>query len=51
MRNSYGELTKNYGLGDYDARRFTVPAAQEMFNGGTTIVYTYRMGTAGKSLL
>ena len=48
VRNSYGELTKNYGSGDYDAQRFTVPAAQEMFNGGATTVYTYRMGTGGK---
>lgn len=47
VKNSYGELTKNYGSGTYGAG-YTVPAAQEMFNGGATIVYTYRMGTGGK---
>lgn len=41
------DLDKNYGTGDYSAA-FTVPAAKEMFNGGATVVYTYRLGTGGK---
>ncbi len=47
VRNAYGELSKNYGAGDY-APGFTVPAAQAMFDGGATTVYTYRMGSGGK---
>ncbi len=47
VRNAYGELSKNYGSGDY-APGFTVPAAQAMFDGGATTVYTYRMGQGGK---
>ncbi len=47
VRNAYGELSKNYGSGDY-APGFTVPAAQAMFDGGATTVYTYRMGSGGK---
>ncbi len=47
VRNAYGELSQNYGSGDY-APGFTVPAAQAMFEGGATTVYTYRMGSGGK---
>ena len=41
------ELEKNYGPGTY-ATGHTVPAAEAMFNGGASIVYTYRLGTGGK---
>ncbi len=41
------DLTKNYGTGKYSAT-YTVPAAQAMFQGGASTVYTYRMGTGGK---
>ncbi len=47
VRNAYGDLSKNYGSGGY-APGFTVPAAQAMFDGGATTVYTYRMGSGGK---
>ncbi len=47
VRNSNGELVKNYGSGKYGTG-YTVPAAQEMFDGGATTVYTYRMGQGGK---
>lgn len=47
VRNACGELSKNYGTGEYGSG-FTVPAAQAMFDGGATTVYTYRMGTGGK---
>lgn len=47
VRNAYGELTKNYGAGEYGPG-YTVPAAQAMFDGGATTVYTYRMGSGGK---
>lgn len=47
VRNSYGELTAHYGSGEYGAG-YTVPAAQAMFDGGATTVYTYRMGSGGK---
>lgn len=47
VRNAYGELTNNYGSGEYGAG-YTVPAAQAMFDGGATTVYTYRMGSGGK---
>lgn len=40
------ELTKNYGTGEYGAG-YTVPAAEAMFKGGASIVYTYRLGTGG----
>ncbi|MDO4280785.1 MAG: phage tail sheath subtilisin-like domain-containing protein [Peptococcaceae bacterium] len=41
-------LKKNYGDGPY-APGFTVPCAKEMFAGGATTVYTYRLGTGGKA--
>ena len=41
------QLTDNYGIGAYDKAKHTVPAATEMFNGGASVVYTYRMGTGG----
>lgn len=47
VRNAYGELNTNYGSGEYGAG-YTVPAAQAMFDGGATTVYTYRMGSGGK---
>lgn len=40
------DLTKNYGSGAYGTG-FTVPAAAAMFEGGASIVYTYRLGTGG----
>ncbi len=40
------DLTKNYGTGTYGVG-YTVPAAAAMFNGGASIVYTYRLGTGG----
>lgn len=42
------DLTKNYGSGTY-GNGYTVPAAAAMFDGGATVVYTYRMGTGGKA--
>lgn len=39
-------LTKNYGSGTYGAG-YTVPAAAAMFDGGASIVYTYRLGSGG----
>lgn len=42
------ELIKNYGSGEYSAQH-TVPAATAMFEGGASIVYTYRLGTGGKA--
>ena len=41
------ELIKNYGNGEY-GEGYTVPAAAEMFHGGASTVYTYRLGTGGK---
>lgn len=41
------ELQKAYGSGTY-GEGYTVPAATAMFNGGASIVYTYRLGTGGK---
>lgn len=41
------ELIKNYGNGEYSAT-YTVPAAAEMFKGGASTVYTYRLGNGGK---
>lgn len=41
-----GDLEKNYGSGTYGAG-YTVPAAAAMFKGGTSVVYTYRLGTGG----
>ncbi len=46
IRNSNGDLVKNYGSGEYGTG-YTVPAAQAMFDGGATTVYTYRMGQGG----
>ena len=47
VRNlSAADLKKNYGTGTYGAG-YTVPAAEEMFNGGADIVYTYRLGEGG----
>ena len=40
-------LTKTYGTGAY-GEGYTVPAAAAMFDGGASIVYTYRMGAGGK---
>ena len=40
------DLDKHYGKGIY-GEGFTVPAAAAMFDGGATVVYTYRMGTGG----
>ena len=48
LKNTYAnELTKHYGSGTY-GDGYTVPAAAAMFNGGASIVYTYRLGTGGK---
>ena len=41
------ELEKVYGTGTYGTG-YTVPAAAAMFEGGASVVYTYRMGTGGK---
>lgn len=41
------DLTKNYGSGTYGTG-YTVPAAAAMFDGGATVVYTYRLGTGGE---
>lgn len=47
LRNTTtSDLRKNYGDGAYSANH-TVPAAAAMFEGGASIVYTYRMGTGG----
>lgn len=40
------ELKKNYGAGTYGTG-YTVPAAEALFNGGASVVYTYRLGTGG----
>lgn len=48
LRNSSASnLTENYGTGTYGTT-YTVPAAEAMFKGGASVVYTYRMGTGGK---
>lgn len=39
-------LVKTYGSGEYSSE-YTVPAAEAMFAGGATTVYTYRLGTGG----
>lgn len=44
--NRSADLTKTYGAGVYGSG-FTVPAAAEMFKGGASVVYTYRMGSGG----
>ena len=41
------DLTKNYGTGTYGTG-YTVPAANAMFEGGASTVYTYRLGTGGE---
>jgi len=41
------DLIRNYGTGSYGSG-YTVPAAAAMFDGGASVVYTYRMGTGGK---
>ena len=41
------DLTKNYGSGTYGTG-YTVPAASAMFDGGASVVYTYRMGSGGE---
>lgn len=47
VRNSaIAELKKNYGPGVYGTG-YTVPAAEAMFDGGASTVYTYRLGTGG----
>lgn len=47
VRNTLAsDLTNTYGKGEYGAG-YTVPAAEAMFKGGATTVYTYRMGTGG----
>lgn len=40
------DLEKNYGSGTYGTG-YTVPAAAAMFDGGASVVYTYRLGTGG----
>lgn len=45
--NSKPDLKTNYGSGDYGTG-FTIPAAEAMFEGGASTVYTYRLGTGGK---
>ena len=40
------DLTKNYGSGAYGTGN-TVPAAAAMFEGGASVVYTYRLGSGG----
>ena len=42
------DLEKNYGPGSYGTAH-TVQAATAMFKGGASVVYTYRMGTGGKT--
>lgn len=47
VKNSLlSDLSKNYGNGTYGTN-YTVPAAEEMFRGGASTVYTYRLGTGG----
>lgn len=41
------DLTKNYGSGTYGTG-YTVPAAAAMFDGGASVVYTYRLGSGGE---
>ena len=41
------DLTKNYGSGTYGTGH-TVPAAAAMFDGGASVVYTYRLGSGGE---
>lgn len=47
VRNTLAsDLRKNYGDGEYGTG-YTVPAAAAMFEGGASVVYTYRLGTGG----
>lgn len=41
------KLEKNYGYGTYGSA-YTVPAAKAMFDGGASVVYTYRLGSGGE---
>jgi hypothetical protein len=41
------DLTRNYGTGVYGTG-YTVPAAAAMFDGGASVVYTYRLGSGGE---
>lgn len=48
VKNTHAkDLTKTYGAGTYNKESYTVPAAAEMFAGGASVVYTYRLGTGG----
>lgn len=50
VRNTQSSnLTDTYGTGAYDSTKYTVPAAEAMFKGGASTVYTYRLGTGGKA--
>lgn len=40
------DLEENYRSGTYGAT-YTIPVAEELFRGGATTVYTYRLGTGG----
>lgn len=47
VRNTLAsDLIKNYGNGEY-SEAYTVPAASALFEGGASVVYTYRLGTGG----
>ena len=47
VKNSLlSDLSKTYGSGTY-SEKYTVPAAEEMFRGRASTVYTYRLGTGG----
>jgi hypothetical protein len=48
VNSNSSDLTRNYGFGTYGAG-YTVPAAAAMFDGGASVVYTYRLGTGGKN--
>ena len=47
VNSNASDLTRSYGHGTYGAG-YTVPAAAAMFDGGASVVYTYRLGTGGK---
>lgn len=44
--SSKKDLERNYGAGTYGTG-YTVPAAAAMFDGGASVVYTFRLGTGG----
>lgn len=46
VNSNAGDLTRHYGVGIYGTG-YTVPAASAMFDGGASVVYTYRLGTGG----